>query len=187
MSVQEWLMYTDKKDTLPYLLSDAGYDVWVGNNRGTVDFSRHETLDPIGDAAKYWNFTFVEMGRYDLEAEISFIKSLTGVSKMIFIGYGEGSTQAFYGLATRRDFWKSSISDVIALGPCFIIRNWVKDYTSYFDQFKRANITTIYGQTWEEDYERLCGADTTTELCSQLKDYRARPQPISVKDLKLQA
>jgi hypothetical protein len=41
MSVQEWLVYTDAANTLPYLLSDAGYDVWVGNNRGTVDFSSH--------------------------------------------------------------------------------------------------------------------------------------------------
>lgn len=86
---------------MPYLLADAGFDVWIGNNRGTVDFSSNLNLDPVADAAQYWNFSYQEMGRYDLEAEISFIKSLTGVDKLTYLGYGHGSTQAFYGLATR--------------------------------------------------------------------------------------
>jgi hypothetical protein len=66
MSAQEWLMYTDKENTLPYLISDLGYDVWLGSNRGTIDFSSHTTLDPIADAAEYWNFSYMEMGLYDL-------------------------------------------------------------------------------------------------------------------------
>ena len=61
------------------MLSDEGYDVWIGNNRGTIDFSSHETLDPIKDAQKYWNFSYIEMGRYDLEAEVTFVKKITGV------------------------------------------------------------------------------------------------------------
>jgi lysosomal acid lipase/cholesteryl ester hydrolase len=101
MSVQEWLLFTEKENTLPYLLSDLGYDVWIGNNRGTIDFSSHETLDPVADSEEYWNFSFMEQGRFDLEAEIKFIKAVTKVDKMTFLGYGHGSTQAFYGLATR--------------------------------------------------------------------------------------
>ena len=66
MSAQEWLMYTDKENTLPYLISDLGYDVWLGSNRGTIDFSSHSTLDPIADAKEYWNFSYMEMGLYDL-------------------------------------------------------------------------------------------------------------------------
>ncbi len=85
------------------MLSDQGYDVWIGNNRGTVGFSSHESLDPETDAEKYWDFSFIEMGRYDLEAEISFIKQLTGVDKITYLGYGHGSTQMFYALAVRED------------------------------------------------------------------------------------
>lgn len=92
MSAQEWLVFTDAANTLPYLLSDAGYDVWIGNNRGTINFSSHETLDPILDAEKYWNFSFMEMGLYDLEAEISFIKIITSVEKITMLGYGHGNT-----------------------------------------------------------------------------------------------
>ena len=41
------------------------------------------------------------MGRYDLEAEITFIKALTKVDKLTVLGYGHGNTQMFYGLAMR--------------------------------------------------------------------------------------
>lgn len=73
MSAQEWLLFTDKANTLPYLLSDLGYDVWIGNNRGTIGFSSHSSLSPETDASKYWDFSFMEEARFDLEAEINFI------------------------------------------------------------------------------------------------------------------
>jgi hypothetical protein len=49
-------------------------------------------LDPILDAEKYWNFSFMEMGLYDLEAEITFIKIITSVEKITLLGYGHGNT-----------------------------------------------------------------------------------------------
>lgn len=45
--------------SLPYILADMGYDVWLGNHRGTPFSMGHINLDPNEDKAKYWNFTFV--------------------------------------------------------------------------------------------------------------------------------
>lgn len=50
-----------------YILSDAGFDVWLGNTRGSYYSMRHTHLDPVHDA-EYWNFSFEEMGRYDITA-----------------------------------------------------------------------------------------------------------------------
>ena len=51
-----------------YLLADAGFDVWVGNSRGSYYSMGHETLD--NTKAEYWNFTWVEMGRFDIPAVV---------------------------------------------------------------------------------------------------------------------
>ena len=67
------------------ILAKEGYDIWLGNNRGTANSCKHETLT-TSDAA-YWNYTFNEMGKYDLPAFISFVKARTGVSKLIYMGH----------------------------------------------------------------------------------------------------
>lgn len=43
--------------SLPYILADKGYDVWLGNQRGTPFSMRHTYLDAKKNKEKYWNFT----------------------------------------------------------------------------------------------------------------------------------
>ena len=46
MSADSWIMHAEKAmDSLPLLLSEAGFDVWVGNSRGTWDYSSHKVYD----------------------------------------------------------------------------------------------------------------------------------------------
>lgn len=54
-------------------LVDAGYDVWIGNNRGTMYSWGHKTLDAAKDP-DYWNWTWGNMGLYDDVANITAIK-----------------------------------------------------------------------------------------------------------------
>ena len=68
------------------LLVDAGYDVWIGNNRGTMYSWDHETLSSKDDN-DYWMFTWADMGLYDLPANIDKIREVTGKEKVTLIGY----------------------------------------------------------------------------------------------------
>ena len=83
------------------LLVDEGYDVWIGNNRGTRYSWGHETLDANEEA--YWNFSWAEMGLYDDPANITAIKQETGEDKIFYIGYSQGTGQMHYGLSHLDD------------------------------------------------------------------------------------
>ena len=50
-------------------------DVWLGNSRGTVNSFLHTNLT-VNDA-EYWDFSFHEMAKYDVPANIDFILEKT--------------------------------------------------------------------------------------------------------------
>lgn len=49
----------NRLQTLPYVLASEGYDVWVGNNRGTI-FSDRNSHFP-----GYWEFNMDHFIEYD--------------------------------------------------------------------------------------------------------------------------
>ncbi len=57
-------------------LAETGYDVWVGNNRGTEYSQEHTSLTQ--NDAEFWNFTWETMGKYDVPAMVNKIKEMTG-------------------------------------------------------------------------------------------------------------
>ena len=75
-------------DITPWMmqLADKGHDVWMGNSRGTEYSMGHTKLEPE-KSEKYWDFTWAEMGMYDLTAMIEEIKIATGEEKILYIGY----------------------------------------------------------------------------------------------------
>ena len=51
-------------------------------------FSKMSTrLDPVADAKEYYDFSFYELGKYDLPAEIDYILVKSGQEKISFIGH----------------------------------------------------------------------------------------------------
>ena len=73
------------ENSLAFKLLEAGYDVWLGNSRGNI-YSKEHTNKNIGDYDLF-NYSFFEMGEYDLPAMIDFVLETTGETKLSYIGH----------------------------------------------------------------------------------------------------
>ncbi|XP_045479798.1 lipase 1-like isoform X2 [Harmonia axyridis] len=109
-----WFLRGPDKD-LPYLLSDAGYDVWLGNMRGNVYSRRHTTLNP-DSSSSYWNFALHEIAYYDLPATIDYILDKSGQESLFFMGHSIGSTIALILCSLRPEYNKKILLH-LALAP----------------------------------------------------------------------
>lgn len=76
---------------LGYMLSDLGYDVWMCNARGNRYSKNHTSLN--SDYMEFWDFTFHEMGKYDLPANIDYILAKTGYDQLHYVGHSQVSLQ----------------------------------------------------------------------------------------------
>lgn len=106
--------------SLAYMLADAGYDVWMGNVRGSRYSRRHEKLNPDGirpRRKRFWNFSWHEIGMVDLPTMIDYVLSLnTDFKKIHYIGHSQGTT-VFYVMASRRPEYNEKILLMNSLAP----------------------------------------------------------------------
>lgn len=104
------------ESALAYWLSNKGYDVWIGNFRGNK-FSRNNTnISPDTESARFFNFTWNEMGRFDLPTTIDYILECTNRSQLSYVGFSQGNT-AFFVMGSVLPEYNKKISIMIALSP----------------------------------------------------------------------
>ena len=70
-SSEMWVL--NFENSVAIKLLEAGYDVWLGNNRGNIYSRNHVRLTPWG--REYFDFSFYEMGKYDLPTMIDFVRN----------------------------------------------------------------------------------------------------------------
>ena len=75
----------DSERANAFILSRAGYDVWIGNNRGTRYGQAHLSLTT--DDIEFWDYYQEDLARKDVPALADFVLSHTGVETMSYVGH----------------------------------------------------------------------------------------------------
>ncbi|PAV68735.1 hypothetical protein WR25_15152 [Diploscapter pachys] len=103
-----------KNESAGFVFADAGFDVWIGNSRGTPASQKHIGYGPEDD--RFWNFTFQEMSQYDLTACVKYILKETKQNGLYYIGHSQGTVIMFAKLSEDPEFAKK-IYQFHALAP----------------------------------------------------------------------
>jgi len=74
-------------DTPMFNLAREGYDVWVGNNRGNLYTHENNKIDPVKDPKAFHDFSFPNLGKYDLPVQIDLVLKTSGQEKLTYVGH----------------------------------------------------------------------------------------------------
>ncbi|KAJ8675730.1 hypothetical protein QAD02_011516, partial [Eretmocerus hayati] len=114
----DWVL-SGRTKALAFILSDHGYDVWLGNARGNLYSQRHAKYST--SEYKYWNFSWHEMGVYDLPAALTYVNSKTE-KQIIYIGHSMGTTM-FFVMAMEKPNVAKKVKAMFALAPVAYMSN----------------------------------------------------------------
>ncbi|XP_066152576.1 lipase 3-like [Euwallacea fornicatus] len=119
--------------SIGFLLAEHGFDVYLMASRGNTYSVGHKTLSR--DSVAYWNFSWHEVGYYDIPANMDLITNLTGNVNISFIGHSQGGT-AFVALAATRPEYRIRISAAHLFAPVVYMKY---ARLPFFDLIKKNN------------------------------------------------
>ncbi|KAI2466476.1 alpha/beta-hydrolase [Annulohypoxylon bovei var. microspora] len=114
MNSEVWVCLTDAQRSLPFVLVERGFDVWLGNNRGNKYSKKSVKHSPT--TIDFWNFSIDEFAFYDIPDSINYILETTRQPSLSYIGFSQGTAQAFASLAIHPRL-NEQVNVFIALAP----------------------------------------------------------------------
>ncbi|XP_057376936.1 gastric triacylglycerol lipase-like [Daphnia carinata] len=110
--------------SLPLLLADKSYDVWLGNFRGNRYSRRHVRLSPT--QTDFWRFSWDEIGNFDIPAIINYILSVTGLPTISYTGHSLGCGVFFIAMVRHPEL-NAKIDQMHALAPLSSFAHFTTD------------------------------------------------------------
>jgi lysosomal acid lipase/cholesteryl ester hydrolase len=114
MNSEVWVCLTDRERCLSFVLVEQGYDVWLGNNRGNK-YSK-KSLHHSPTDIPFWNFSMDQFAFHDIPNTIDYILSTTKQASLSYIGFSQGTAQAFAALSIHPTL-NDKVDVFVALAP----------------------------------------------------------------------
>ncbi|XP_017971739.1 PREDICTED: triacylglycerol lipase 1 [Theobroma cacao] len=94
MAGDAWFLDSTDR-SLGFILADQGFDVWVGNVRGTRWSRGHVSLSET--EKEFWEWSWQELALYDLAEMLHYINSVTSL-KIFIVGHSQGTIMSLAAL-----------------------------------------------------------------------------------------
>ncbi|KAF5298366.1 hypothetical protein FQR65_LT01144 [Abscondita terminalis] len=104
------------KNSWGFFLADQGFDVWLANYRGSTWSRKHKSLNPDLNSKTFFDYSFQEIGKYDVPANIDYILKTTKREKLFYIGHSMGTT-TFFSMSIDRPKYNNKIQLMVGLAP----------------------------------------------------------------------
>lgn len=164
------------KRSIAFQLHDAGYDVWLGNYRGTEYSEGHASLNVT--EKDFWDHSVDDIALYDVPAMLQTVRHYSGSPhKIIYIGHSLASTAAMMFASERPRVAKSMVSLFILVGPAYKMTHMTSPYRLLFpllypalDLSKSLNLVQLFSRGYSRRLTRpTCLASPVLMLgCSAL-------------------
>lgn len=175
------------------LLHDMGYDVFLGNARGNYYSRKH--LNMSTSSKDFWEFSWHEIGYYDMPSVVDMILQETNVKKLDFIGHSQGVT-SFLVLNVLRPKYQKYFRTVIAMSPIAFLSNiqntYVRLLASNADRFGvMLNALRIYEVTPSNGVRAVLSklfcsdSSPSQDLCAKLLFLTVGPGPVYLNKVGL--
>ncbi|CAM9431234.1 unnamed protein product [Ectocarpus sp. 4 AP-2014] len=139
MQDSEALLCGGRDNALGLRLAAAGFDVFLGNARGNRYSHKHLRRSPVTSDA-YWDFSIDELARYDTPAMIDHVLKVSGQPQLCYIGFSQGTAQAFAAFSSDLDL-QAKVFLFVALSPAVRANHLSK---SLLLSLVQANLRFIY-------------------------------------------
>lgn len=111
-SGSSWV-FTDAENSLAYMLSQAGFDVWLGNCRGASKHHVHHAYDD----PEFWDWNTDHLIQIDLPSMVNYVVGATKFQQLSFVGHSMGALLGFTGFSQENSQLSSKIRSFVALAP----------------------------------------------------------------------
>nr|XP_023019895.1 lipase 3-like [Leptinotarsa decemlineata] len=119
------------KNSLAFLLYEAGYDVWLGNYRGTEYSEEHETMNTT--QREYWDYSVQDIALEDIPTMLQLVKYHSGHrGKIIYIGHSLGTTTGIMYAAEYGQSAADTLGLLVLLTPAYKLPNMRSPYRIFF-------------------------------------------------------
>eukprot|EP01006_Ploeotia_vitrea_P020150 TRINITY_DN52398_c0_g1_i1.p2 TRINITY_DN52398_c0_g1~~TRINITY_DN52398_c0_g1_i1.p2 ORF type:complete len:567 (-),score=287.74 TRINITY_DN52398_c0_g1_i1:25-1725(-) len=113
--------FVSTDNNLPFMLADAGFDVWLGNCRGNKYSCKHERLSP--DSYEYWDFCIDDVALFDIPAALQYVLDTTKNETLGYVGFSQGTCVAFAAFSANHELSKR-VNMFVAMAPAIQLKGF---------------------------------------------------------------
>ena len=143
-----------------------GYELWLMTQRGMKNADTN-SKDGAWTLKERWDYSWAEQGSIDVPAMLDVALAVTGKSKATLIGYSQGSSALWYGLATKHSDFATKVNRAIIMSACLVQEDEATTYEK---------VVEIYSKYDELGFYNFSGNDKSTLTAEVACEYVDDPK-----------